>query len=338
MFLEYLRVFAFIVVFLDHKFHAGQHIDITSNSVLLQAVGNIYNSGMALIWNGQAGVTIFFLISGYIIAARSLVESASTFAIKRIFRIYPLFILCMLLELYLNQHLRGGGTVSGWTLLGHATLLGDFFGINLAVGGVEWTLRIEIVFYIFAGLIAFLGAPRSKFVLSVVLLLATIGTIAGPRFPTWSRDTIGNFNQFFPFLMVGMAAYFFEAKRIHLPVLLAVIVMALGSQKFWSMFVTMVSVFCIMWSTSRHIGYNRFFAAVASITYSFYLIHDWMYDILKMELSRITDSGFVKAVVSTGTVLVLSVLATKFVEKPFIRLGNRICKWKASSPSLEVAP
>lgn len=338
MFLEYLRIFAFIAVFLDHKFHDGQHIEIASTNGVIQAFETIYNSLMALLWNGQAGVVVFFLISGYIIAARSVVESAATFAIKRIFRIYPLFVLCMLAELFLNLQFRGGEPVSSWVLLQHATLLGDFFGIDLAVGGVEWTLRIEIVFYIFAGVIALIGAYRSKLVLSGVLLLSTAAAIAGPRFPTWSPNTFGYFNQFFPFLMVGMAVYFYEAKKLPLAVLIAVVVMALGMQKFWSMFTLMVAVFCIMWSASRNIPYNKYFASVASLTYSFYLIHVWMYDICMLGMAHLTDSAVVKALACTAAVLVLSILAMKFVEKPFIRLGNRICKLKVEAAPLRTAP
>lgn len=339
MFLEYLRVFAFIAVFLDHKFHAGQSIEITSSNTLLQAGETIYNSLMALLWNGQAGVVIFFLISGYIIAARSMVESTSTFAIKRIFRIYPLFVLCMLVDLFISHYFNPDQPLpSVADLAVHATLFGDFFGTNLSVGGVEWTLRIEIVFYVFAGVLAFAGAHRSKFALSAVLLVATVGAIVGPRFPSWSPNTFGYFNQFFPFLMVGMAAYFFEAKRLPIAVLIAVAIMALGMQKFWSMFTLMVGAFCIMWSASRHITYNRFFAAVASITYSFYLIHDWMYDIVMFEMSRVTDSTVLKAIVSTLVVVALSICATRFIEKPFIKLGNRLCRWKANSPKLRTSP
>lgn len=337
MFLEYLRVFAFVAVFLDHKFHAGQSIDFGSANVLLQSAQTIYNSLMALIWNGQAGVLIFFLISGYIIAARSIVESPSVFAIKRIFRIYPLFIACLAVEMFigsLTPSYESSQTSPFWQC---ATLLGDFFGTSLSVGGVEWTLRIEIVFYVFAGVVAFLGVQRNKFALSAVLLLSTIGAIIGPRFPSWSPNTFGYFNEFFPFLMVGMSAYFFEAKKVPLAVLIAIAVMALGMQKFWSMFVLVVSIFFVMWSASRHIPYNRLFASVASITYSFYLIHVWAYDICMFELSKVTESAPIKAILSTIIVVLLSICANRFVEKPFIRLGNRLCRWKGS-PSLKIAP
>lgn len=338
MFLEYLRVFAFIAVFLDHKFHDGQHIDIASGNALLQAVGTIYNSLMALLWNGQAGVVVFFLISGYIIAARSIVETTPTFAIKRIFRIYPLFIVCILVQQIISSYFRLDVTPSAWNFLLHATLLGDFFGVHLALGGVEWTLRIEMVFYVFAGVLAFIGVHRSKAALSVALLLATIGAIVGPRFPSWSPNTFGYFNDFFPFLMIGMSAYFFEAKKLPLAVLVAVVIMALGMEKFWSMHTLIVAIFCIMWSASRYIAYNRFFASVASITYSFYLIHDWAYAIFQGEVSKFTNSTTAKAIISTLIVIFFSILATRLIEKPFIKLGNRICKWKENLRSLEQTP
>lgn len=335
MFLEYLRVFAFIAVFLSHKFEAGSHIETSSSRLFLQGAVTIYNSTMAMLWNGQAGVIIFFLISGYIIAAKAIEESWSTFAIKRIFRIYPLFVVCMLASMFLDMHVRDYPP-SPYPLWQHASLLGDFFGTGLSVGGVEWTLRIEMLFYVFAGFVAFLKIPRNRFALSAVLLLSMVAVIAGPRFPSWSPDTSGNLNAFFPFLLVGMAAYYFEAKMVPLVVLIATVIMALGISKFWSMPVVMVGVFFIMWSTSRHITYNRFFASVASITYSFYLIHDWLYDICQIELARVTDSMITRAIVSTLIVLAASILATKFIEKPFIRLGNRLCRWNV--PALKTAP
>lgn len=76
--LQYLRAFAAIWVLLTHVL---QLCDVRPNDVF---------------WAGQWGVDIFFLLSGFIIYLTTKEESSwIDFGIKRIFRIYPAYLLIL---------------------------------------------------------------------------------------------------------------------------------------------------------------------------------------------------------------------------------------------------
>ncbi len=84
--LQYLRAFAAIWVLLTHVL---QSCDVRPNDVF---------------WAGQWGVDIFFLLSGFIIYLTTKEESSWVdFSIKRIFRIYPAYLIILALYLLYNS-------------------------------------------------------------------------------------------------------------------------------------------------------------------------------------------------------------------------------------------
>ncbi len=86
--IHYLRgIAAFLVV----CFHARQ---------MLNGVLGVKDLGNFLFLNGQAGVDLFFIISGFIIAYSTHEEERSSpraFIIRRLFRVYPVFVISLLL-------------------------------------------------------------------------------------------------------------------------------------------------------------------------------------------------------------------------------------------------
>jgi peptidoglycan/LPS O-acetylase OafA/YrhL len=109
---------------------------------------------------GRYGVLLFFLVSGYVIPM-SLERHGSLrrFWVGRVFRIYPAYLLAIVLGLIL--------AATGWqrlhvtlstdttaSVLGHATMLQDLLGLRGVVRPF-WTLSYEMTFYlIVAGLFA----------------------------------------------------------------------------------------------------------------------------------------------------------------------------------------
>ncbi|WP_421746749.1 acyltransferase family protein [Citrobacter werkmanii] len=52
--------------------------------------------------NGYIGVDLFFMVSGFVIMLSTEKDKSSlSFAIKRIFRLYPVYIVCLILCTYL---------------------------------------------------------------------------------------------------------------------------------------------------------------------------------------------------------------------------------------------
>jgi peptidoglycan/LPS O-acetylase OafA/YrhL len=136
--LDALRGFAALCVVFDH-----------GSTLLLLPVRSFLYQWLNL---GQYGVFVFFLVSGYIVPA-SLERKGSVrgFWISRAFRLYPMFLLVLVLSAV--AHATGHGTVANAGTHPVAAVLGWLFMMqNLAAGlnvpVVTWTLSYEMVFYL----------------------------------------------------------------------------------------------------------------------------------------------------------------------------------------------
>jgi peptidoglycan/LPS O-acetylase OafA/YrhL len=136
--LDALRGFAALCVVFDHG----------STLLLLPARSFLYQ------WFnlGQYGVFVFFLVSGYIVPA-SLERKGSVrgFWISRAFRLYPMFLVGLLLSALAYK--TGHGTIDNAGAHRVTAVLGWLFmlqnlnaGLNVPV--VTWTLSYEMVFYL----------------------------------------------------------------------------------------------------------------------------------------------------------------------------------------------
>ncbi len=136
--LDALRGFAALCVVFDH-----------GSTLVLQSVRDVLYHTLDL---GQYGVFVFFLVSGYIVPA-SLERKGSTraFWISRAFRLYPMFLLALVLSAvaYATRY----GTVQG-AEHDPATAVASWVQMlpNLLSGpnvpNVVWTLSYEMVFYL----------------------------------------------------------------------------------------------------------------------------------------------------------------------------------------------
>jgi peptidoglycan/LPS O-acetylase OafA/YrhL len=182
--LDALRGFAALCVVFDHG----------STSLLRPARDFVYN------WVdlGQYGVFVFFLVSGYIVPA-SLERKGSVrgFWTSRLFRLYPMFVIVLLLSAvaYTTRY----GTIEGaehdpvtsvtsWPLMLQNMLAGP------NVPTVTWTLSYEMVFYLLiAGLFSW-GVHRRSGSYALVFgagALALGGVLPMYALTRWARSHHG---------------------------------------------------------------------------------------------------------------------------------------------------
>ena len=178
--LDALRGFAALCVVFDHG----------STLLLLPARSFLYQ------WFnlGQYGVFVFFLVSGYIVPA-SLERKGSIrgFWISRAFRLYPMFLLVLVLAGVL--HIAGYATVANASRHPAAAGLGWLFMMQNVTAGVNvpvtvWTLSYEMVFYLLlAGLYAWGVHRRSGWYATAfaVAAVALGGILPMALFGSWSR-------------------------------------------------------------------------------------------------------------------------------------------------------
>jgi peptidoglycan/LPS O-acetylase OafA/YrhL len=127
-------------------------------------------------FDGRIGVYLFFMISGFVILMTlDRTRSIFDFIFFRFARLYPTFLLCMLIT-WLAVSLCGltGRTVPFVHGIFNLTMIPNILGFKM-IDPVYWSLEVEIFFY---GLMAVLCAARLRRYLVVILTSLVVCNIA----------------------------------------------------------------------------------------------------------------------------------------------------------------
>jgi len=128
--------------------------------VLTHVAAVLVFRGMPLRWAaiGDAGVLVFFVLSGYLIASSVLRPArfdVRGYMVRRALRILPLYYASMLVALVLidpTPLLSGPGRAD---VAAHVVLLhGLARGMRYSIAGIWWTLTVEWLFYVFMAVVA----------------------------------------------------------------------------------------------------------------------------------------------------------------------------------------
>lgn len=161
--IHYLRGMAALMVV---AYHNKQYL----NNVYTQVdLGDIFFRG------GAFGVDLFFMISGFIIALSTKNENSSKveFALKRFFRVYPVFIVCLTSLILLNPVYSEKEIIRSIFLAGtNYSDAAPFFGYNILFPA--WTLSFEVYFYIIFLASMAISHKYRILISSVLLVLPTL--------------------------------------------------------------------------------------------------------------------------------------------------------------------
>lgn len=354
--LDGLRGIAALVVVFRHCFNTVS-IPIEIREVVLQ-------SPLALLLNGQGAVQLFFVLSGFVLAAslernRHRVDLAQYF-VKRIFRIHPPYAFAVLLAwtaaFFAPELPTGAAVMQQMRSLAAVHIDLHQLGSSLLFPGeafrqlpVGWTLKIELVFSFLLPLMLF-AARRTHWLVLVAWCAAWLWnshhlTRYAIDFALGiavyiERDRIRGLRDAVPAAILAAAAVA-SVLVLNAPLLLGwsvpaggMLIGGFGSTDIAVMGVGaagMVSaVLCVPWfaaflSTSP----LRF---LGRVSYSLYLVHA----VVLLQLTRILSGPpdvLAGALFTTGVVvssLALSALTYRFVERPSIVAGNLLCRWIAA--------
>ncbi len=135
-----------------------------------------------MLWaNGAAGVDIFFVVSGFVMALSSAGLSgpagARRFVRRRVLRVVPLYWLMTTAKLALLQAMPGHAFGGPWHLVASFLFVPsrDAAGVVRPVLGVGWTLQFEMFFYALFALALVLRRPVLRVVLPVLVPLTLAG-------------------------------------------------------------------------------------------------------------------------------------------------------------------
>jgi Predicted acyltransferases len=295
---------------------------------------------------GAFGVALFFLISGLVIpisvASLQGKQLAKTkFVIGRLFRIWPTYIVGLLITLGALEIAAGYmGYTTSYTVpqvLTQMSLFRDWFGSSVPLDGVVWTLEVEIKFYLVV-LLCWSLIGNAKILPLFALGIATV--LAANFYP-------GNIHQSGPlaafvypikyifFMMIGVAFnYHFRG--------------LLSLERLFAIAVGMLCVFgysCIIegWQLEVIVSYFAAFALftgfyllardwnggpafdfLANISYPLYACHG-AFGIVGMRIMIDQGIGAISALsMQTAMTIVLSWIIHKAVENPTHILGKKL--------------
>lgn len=125
----------------------------------------------AALW-ADAGLLVFFTISGYVIALSAENRTAYGFAVGRLARLWPAFVVCATATALVTAAWPVPGTpaptLAQWAaqLVIVSRLLGQ-----PAMDGAYWTIEYEVVFYAWVTVLIASGLPRRRWILAVAAWL-----------------------------------------------------------------------------------------------------------------------------------------------------------------------
>lgn len=183
--LDGFRLLAFLLVFLNHGFYTLPNF--TQEGTVLHYISN------ALIRNGGAGVSFFFVLSGFLITYLLVEETRHFGSInimkfygRRVLRIWPLYYLTLLIFIafQLGKFQTGFDTslIEDKMSLAYFVFLSNFkfiekihslTQVDLGVD-ITWSVAIEEQFYLFWPLILLIKNSRVQFILTLSVFLGAI--------------------------------------------------------------------------------------------------------------------------------------------------------------------
>jgi exopolysaccharide production protein ExoZ len=195
----------------------------------------IFGIGDTMVWReGSAGVDIFFVISGFVMAisSRSLIgraDGAHEFMVRRLLRIVPLYWIATTLKLFtlvavpalaLHSALEPGHVLSSYLFIPWHNVEGEVKPL-VSVG---WTLTFEMFFYLLFAVGLLMRIDPLRFVLPALLLLAVLGNFRSPDDPA----VFVYFDAILLEFGLGLIAARIILRGFHVPAPVGLIAVALG--------------------------------------------------------------------------------------------------------------
>ncbi len=295
-------------------------------------VGHLFQSNVPTILgpftkHGGFGVALFFLLSGYLVTTSVLQNPRwLSFLLLRSFRILPAYFLAV--GLYASLKLGSGTPYTVQETVQYLTFTGYVGNIEPTLAGVEWTLRIEVLFYIIAGgwlylrqcilqriAIRRIGLLASLLSLQFVLLIVTPYITADQR-----PFTIGQC------IIVGILLKLTDKSPIRqrCAVLMTSIIIAelsLGAGREHFDFIPFISMAFIVFVIGKSLPtivnptHGQVINFAANCTYSIYLYHNWVL----RKLLTVTQP-----ILAIIVFLVAICITYHLTEKPINRLGRKL--------------
>jgi peptidoglycan/LPS O-acetylase OafA/YrhL len=311
---------------------------------------------------GWLGVSIFFLVSGFVITYVAQRETRTSFGVKRAFRILPpLWVsigLILLLDWVLTAiHVAGSeGTFTFGQVLRSMVLLNYFLPRLATINGVGWTLAIEVAFYFLT--FVFIGLVRKSPKTTLCVNLAIVMSVLLVRHGLGATGAyLVTDVSYIPILLLGQVMYFRWSGRVGnrafaLFSALALFEFVYGAKEvtvqFYApgnsygvslLYAYAIFVGALLLDANAKLPYSRPIKFYSECSYSLYLVHGAIGFFVLYVLTPylpLTICIIIAIAVASVTAWVLHL----FIEKPSQRLARRMLRvqWKERAKRLIYGP
>jgi peptidoglycan/LPS O-acetylase OafA/YrhL len=302
------------------------------------------------VWPSIVGVSLFFLVSGFVIPFSLQRNSLSGFFVRRFFRIYPTLwaVLLLLLTVLAFQAYRHEIVFPySPAMIGSNALLIQGYVGHPFIEGVCWTLLVEELFYALCAVCAWqrvLDRPATV----LVVALGLVGLVFACSFglthvgPGWQSCLywLSKNATCAVFIFVGVVLHHVYRGvwgwRLGVPLILALVwLYALGCFRgtlghgpegpvlFWSALAAL-ALFVPLLLLDRWLPYWRGLNQLAEISYPLYLAHATVGFLVIRAVYLATSRMSLAIGCAFAVVLVLAALLHRFVERPGMDLGKRL--------------
>lgn len=210
--------------------------------------------------------------------------------------------------------------------LGRIFLVGDLFGIPYGLGNVEWTLRIEIYFYIFMALAKYTKLIYNSLFPVNFVIISLLFLINDP-IPFFYESFQGYISLYLPLLFIGSLFYTvkFSRKSRFLSLISIFLIYIIHVQNLINfeksyIYFQFLHVGFLVWFVAWYVRdlftVNRIITFLSNLTFSVYLFHNWMPVILNKYTSNIYISFLI--------FFILCIFFFYFLETPFLFIGRYI--------------
>jgi peptidoglycan/LPS O-acetylase OafA/YrhL len=286
---------------------------------------------------GYLGVPLFFMISGFVISMS--IQSAPSpvkFLVHRAIRLYPAFVLCLLITVIFVALCAKESVYSARELFFNMTMFGRQFGARL-INGAYWSLASEWTFYFLAAAsCAVLGRRRFHvflwgwWALSVLNIFLHMGAVGRPLILGAA-----------PLFIAGASSYMIMTGQ-HRPQMWRLFAGSVPVSLYWAVsdvhglhlpsrhaepaVIALMLLFYVLMARlalSGDVGQepNRLMQAAGATSYPLYLLHETIgYQVLSRSYARggpVLVAGLIVAMV------VVSWLISEYYERPIRRWLKR---------------
>ncbi|WP_421261137.1 acyltransferase family protein [Aeromonas jandaei] len=355
-----LRGFAALAVVISHYYGVfwlrRPVVEVLTNSPVLPfethptpVYVSFINAFSLFDW-GAYGVALFFIISGFVIPFSLQKTSWLGFAINRVLRIVPTYIVgfsITLIAVLISSHYFS----RAWPFTTQEILIHYIPGVrdilwSRVIDGVVWTLEIEMKFYFVCALLIALFRKKSIFVFFAPIFVFIVSVAINKHIPGWAETdarlwqlamTFMTVSQYIIYMFIGVVFHYIQReqmKRDNAYLLIGILFclfclhwyIGQSSDRItvaWSYAFALLT-FTFAFTYQSLFKSNKFFDFLADISYSLYVIHGVAgYAALRILLDLGMKDWVSLLIVTSGCVL-LSWILHKLVEKPSQRIGKKL--------------